>query len=349
MPEPHPRAEFGQLGLDRGRARLHRDPEPPGRPPHQRHVAGRIRRGQLQQPPGLGRQGLRAAAGSSPRSARIAVRAPGSPNPPASCAGVSPRGSSSSASGLPRVSATIWSRTRASSGPASTESSSARASPSGSPSTVSSGNPASSVAGIAGREDQADRIGRQPARHEPQRLRRGAVQPLLVIHQADQRLLPGRLRQQAEHGQAHQEPVRRRSRAEAERGPQRLPLRLGQAIQPVQHRRAQLMQAGEGQLHLRLDAQRAHHPAARRLPGQVVQQRGLAHARLAADHQHPALTGPDGLDEPAERASARWSGPAAVHGGPVARVPLNQWAPQRCHPSWWFGKDHHPGPHRPRG
>ena len=58
MPEPYPRAEFGQLGLDRGRACLHRDAEPPGRPPHQRHVAGRIRRGQLQEPQRLGRQGL---------------------------------------------------------------------------------------------------------------------------------------------------------------------------------------------------------------------------------------------------------------------------------------------------
>ena len=41
-------------------------------------------------------------------STRLATgRASGSPNPPASSAGVNPRGSSSNASGLPRVSATI--------------------------------------------------------------------------------------------------------------------------------------------------------------------------------------------------------------------------------------------------
>ena len=51
-----------------------------------------------------------------------------SPNPPASSAGVRPLGSSSNASGLPRVSATIRSRTRSSSGPASTVPSSSRAS-----------------------------------------------------------------------------------------------------------------------------------------------------------------------------------------------------------------------------
>ena len=49
------------------------------------------------------------------------------------------------------------------------------------------------------------------------------------------------------------------------------------------------MQAGEGQLHLRLHARRADDPAALRPPGQVVEQRGLARARLAVQHQHPAL------------------------------------------------------------
>ncbi len=66
---------------------------------------------------------------------------PDRPNPPASSAGVRPRGSSSSASGLPRVSATIRSRTCSSSGPASTVPSSSCASPSSSPPTASSGRP----------------------------------------------------------------------------------------------------------------------------------------------------------------------------------------------------------------
>ena len=71
----------------------------------------------------------------------------GSPNPPASWAGLSPSGSSSSAVGFPPVSATIRSLTCSSSGPASAESSSALASSSGSPSTSSSGSPASSAPG----------------------------------------------------------------------------------------------------------------------------------------------------------------------------------------------------------
>src|SRR5262249_28190746 len=48
---------------------------------------------------------------------------------------------------------------------------------------------------------------------------------------------------------------------------------------------------------------RARHPALPGLPGQVVQQQGLARTRVAAYHQGPALTGPDGLDQPVQRAA----------------------------------------------
>ena len=70
--------------------------------------------------------------------------APGSPNPPARSPGVSSRATSSSALGLPRVSATIRSRTRSSSGPVTAASSRARASASASPRTTSSVGPARS-------------------------------------------------------------------------------------------------------------------------------------------------------------------------------------------------------------
>jgi hypothetical protein len=107
---------------------------------------------------------------------------------------------------------------------------------------------------FAGREAQPDRVGPEPPGHEPQRLRGRVIQPLLVIDQADQRLFPGHLRQQAQHRQPDQEPVRRRPGGQAERDPQRILLRYRQVPGAVYHRRAQLMQAREGQLHLRLHA-----------------------------------------------------------------------------------------------
>ena len=66
----------------------------------------------------------------------------------------------------------------------------------------------------------------------------------------------------------------------------------------IQHRGAQLMQRRERQLHLRLHAHGPRDQAPRGPPGQVVKQRGLAHAGLTAQHQGPALTGPHVSDEP---------------------------------------------------
>jgi pimeloyl-ACP methyl ester carboxylesterase len=85
--------------------------------------------------------------------------------------------------------------------------------------------------------------------------------------------------------------------------PQRLLLRHRNPANVVEHRRAQLMQPRERQLHLRLHTHHAPHPApqTRRPPGQVIQQYRLAHARVPAHHQGPALTGPDRADQPIQR------------------------------------------------
>jgi hypothetical protein len=125
------------------------------------------------------------------------------------------------------------------------------------------------------------------------------IEPLFVIDQAHQRPSRSHLRQQAQHGQADQKPVRHRPRTHPEGSPQRITLRPRQTLCPIQHRRQQLMQPGERQLHLRLDTRGGHHPAARRPVGQIFQQRRLARSRLATYHQSPALTRPDRRQEPA--------------------------------------------------
>ena len=111
------------------------------------------------------------------------------------------------------------------------------------------------------------------------------IEPLRVVDHAEQRALGRGLGQQAEHGQPDQEAVRRRTGAQAEGRAERILLRRGNVVEPVQQRRAQLVQAGEGQLRLRLDACRPDHPAAGRLAHQVLQQRRLADPGLPADHQ----------------------------------------------------------------
>ena len=96
------------------------------------------------------------------------------------------------------------------------------------------------------------------------------------------RWLLGHLRQQAERRQPNQKAIRSLPAAQAERHPQRSLLGTGQAAQPIKHRRTQLMQGGEREPHLRLDADRPQDAKVRRRADRVVQQRCLAHARLAA-------------------------------------------------------------------
>ena len=90
------------------------------------------------------------------------------------------------------------------------------------------------------------------------------------------------------------------------------------------------MQPGERELHLRLDTGGTRHTAARRLLDQVLQQRRLAHARLATHHQRPALARANSVDEPVEhvafaapapqlRRTSRW-GTVAICPGPPLRA-----------------------------
>ncbi len=88
---------------------------------------------------------------------------------------------------------------------------------------------------LAHREHQPDRLGAQPPRHEGQRLCRGAVEPLRVVHDADERVLLGRVGQQAQYGQADEEAIRGVPVAQAERGAERVVLRARKALEAVQN------------------------------------------------------------------------------------------------------------------
>ena len=193
-------------------------------------------------------------------------RASGSPNPPASSAGVNPRGSSSSASGLPPASPRIRVPHPLVERPGIVASSSSRASSAGSPSITSSGNPSSTCSSPDSRSANTNptRSAKQPARHERERLRRHPVEPLRVVDDAYERLLLGGVGQQAQDRQPDEEAIRWRSGAQAERRAQRVALRARQLPETVEHLRAQRMQAGERELHLGLDARRPGDPASLR-------------------------------------------------------------------------------------
>ena len=230
------------------------------------------------------------------------------PNPPASCVGVNPRGSSSSASGFPRVSARILSRTRPSSANRTVELSSARASPLTQAAHLEIRQVPELLAGLPRREHEPHRLGQQPASDERERQRRGLIQPLRVVDDAQQRTLLGHFGHQAEYGQADEEPIRGGARAQAEDDPKRVTLWSRQPLEPIEQRRAQLMQAREGQLHLGLHPHRPHDGQIRRRLDQVLQQRRLPDPGLALQHQRPALALADRRDQPVQQRAL--AGPA---------------------------------------
>jgi hypothetical protein len=135
--EAHLGADLEQAAVDCRRRGPRIDAELLGRSPHEQRVADGIGRRQPQQP--LRVRGQLIQGRRNPSSRPDSVTGPGPPKPPASSAALMPRGSSSRASGLPRVSAMIRSRTRSSSRPGTTVASRARASSWPSPSSRSSG------------------------------------------------------------------------------------------------------------------------------------------------------------------------------------------------------------------
>jgi hypothetical protein len=163
-----------------------------------------------------------------------------------------------------------------------------------------------------GREHQRYPLRQQAAPDESEDLGGGLVQPLRVVHDAQHRLLLGDLRHEAERREGDLEPVGAVSGGEPERDAEPATLRLGQRPEAAEHRRAQLVQPGEGKLHLRLDADHAGHRETRRLRGQLSQQFRLADPRLAPYDQDGAPAAAGFRDEPPQ--DLQLAGPAEQPG-----------------------------------
>jgi hypothetical protein len=72
-------------------------------------------------------------------------------------------------------------------------------------------------------------------------------------------------------------------------------------IEPAQHRRTQLMQPRERELHLGLDARRSCDAAAGRALRYVLQQRRLPDAGFTAQNHRAALARPNARDQSVQR------------------------------------------------
>ena len=176
--------------------------------------------------------------------------------PPAGCVGVEPRGSSSSASGFPRVSATILSRTVTSRVRVTVEPSRARASPAASPRTSSCGRCRSSSPGsrAANTNPTGSASRRRATKASVSAEVRSSHCASSTTHSS------GRCSATSERRLSTARPTRKRSGASPGLRPKTIrsavALRTGQPLEPIEERGAELMQARERQLHLGLDADR---------------------------------------------------------------------------------------------
>jgi hypothetical protein len=141
---------------------------------------------------------------------------------------------------------------------------------------------------LARREQHHDPLGVEAPRDEPQGVRGGLVEPVRVVDEAQHRPSLRELGQQREAAGEDEEPLLPGACDQAERGLQRARLRRRQRIEMAEGGPDQLVEGGEGQLRLRLDAAGCEHVHVGRAVARVREQRGLADPGLAAQDEDAA-------------------------------------------------------------
>lgn len=152
------------------------------------------------------------------------------------------------------------------------------------------------VASVAYREDQANRFSQQTASDERQRLRRSSIKPLSIIDEAQERALLSHPGKQAENGQTNEELVGRLSGSQPKCGAKRVALGRRKTVEAIEERCTQLVETGERELHLGLNAYCSRDVTSRGPFQQILQEGGLADTRLAAEDEHSAAPRPHTLE-----------------------------------------------------
>ena len=122
------------------------------------------------------------------------------------------------------------------------------------------------------------------------------VERLSAVDDAQQRLLLGGFGQQPEHRERDEEAIGRRAVDQAEGRVQRVALRPRKVREPIEHRGADLVERGERELHLRLDASQAEvFDAVAREASQVIGRESTALLRYDPDGTPTAVAVRGGL------------------------------------------------------
>src|SRR5262249_13493140 len=135
---------------------------------------------------------------------------------------------------------------------------------------------------------------------EEQRVHGGRVQPVRVVDEAQDRPLFGELGQDRQAGREDEKALLPSPRFQADSGPERGRLRAGKPVDVSEGGPQQLVERGEGELGLRLDAARGQDVHVGGAVASVLQQRRLAHAGLAAQDEAAATRSTSGAEQLAD-------------------------------------------------
>jgi hypothetical protein len=151
------------------------------------------------------------------------------------------------------------------------------------------------------REHQRNLLRQQAAGDERQRARRLAIEPLRVVDDDEERPLLRGLGKQPQDRQSDKERIRWLPGGKPESDGERVVLGLWESLQERDERPTQLLCRTVRELHLRLDPTGPSDAKPPPCLDRVLEQRGLADARLSVHHQDAAVPAACRLEEPVER------------------------------------------------
>ena len=212
--------------------------------------------------------------------------AAGRPKPPASWAGVSPRGSSRSASGIPACLGDDPLEHRLVQPRRQGGLQQRPCIPAAQRLDAKLREARQAAAHLTRPEGERDPLGKQAARHERERSGRCAIEPLRVVDHAEERLLLGSFREETENREPDEKRVRRAVRLLSPKAtPERITLRIGKALDELEHRRTEPLQRRVVELHLPLDTSSPNDAKIPARLDRVLEQRGLADAGVSVHHE----------------------------------------------------------------
>jgi hypothetical protein len=149
-------------------------------------------------------------------------------------------------------------------------------------------------------EQERDAFRPHSTSHDGERLSRLSIKPLSVVNDTENGVLGSQPGQQAQEGQAHEQPVGCRAGNMPERRTKSFSLGCWQLVKRGQAMYAELLSSGKTELILGFITDSTQHPESGGRVYGVAQQGGLPDSGLTANNDRAAVTGARSVQDPVE-------------------------------------------------